>query len=38
MKGTVSFFINGFAALNEFLYVFYYSHMFPRLKKKYGLK
>lgn len=38
MKGPVSFFVNGFAALNEFLYVFYYSHMFPGLKKKYGLK
>ena len=36
-KGILSFFGNGFAALNEFLYVFYYSHMFPKIRKKYGL-
>ena len=38
MKGVVSFFVNGFAALNEFLYVFHYAHMFPEIRKKYELK
>ncbi len=38
MKGAWSFVVNGFSALNEFLYVFYYSHMFPKTKKKYDLK
>lgn len=37
MKGPLSFFGNGFLALNEFLYVFYYSHMFPKIREKYGL-
>ena len=37
MKGPLSFLANGFLALNEFLYVFYYSHMFPGIRKKYGL-
>ncbi|MBQ6118339.1 MAG: B12-binding domain-containing radical SAM protein, partial [Clostridia bacterium] len=37
-NGFSSLFINGFSAANEFLYVFYYSHMFPGVKKKYGLK
>lgn len=37
-KGILSFFINGFAALNEFLYIFYYAHMFPKIRKKYELK
>ena len=38
MKGFVSFFVNGFLALNEFLYVFYYAHMFPDIRKKYDLR
>ena len=38
MKGVISFFVNGFAALHEFLYVFYYAHMFPKVREKYGLK
>ena len=38
MKGILSFFVNAFSAGYEFLYVFYYSHMFPKIKKKYGLK
>lgn len=38
LKGPVSFFINGFSALYEFLYVFWYSHAYPSIKKKYNLK
>ena len=38
MKGPVSFIVNGFSALNEFLYVFYYAHMFPKIRAKYNLK
>ena len=38
MKGAVSFIINGFSALNEFLYVFYYAHRFPKILEKYDLK
>ena len=38
MKGALNFIVNGFAALNEFLYVFFYSHMYPKVKEKYGLK
>ena len=37
-KGVVSFFVNGFVALNEFLYIFYYAHMFPKIRKKYELE
>ena len=37
LKGPVSFFIDGFKALNEFLYVLWYSHAYPKLIKKYGL-
>lgn len=37
MKGPLSFLANGFLALNEFLYVFYYSHRFPKIREKYGL-
>ncbi len=38
MKGALSFIVNGFAAFYEFLYVFYYAHMFPKVREKYGLK
>ncbi|MCR5041985.1 MAG: B12-binding domain-containing radical SAM protein [Clostridia bacterium] len=38
MKGALSFLVNGFAAAYEFLYVFYYSHMFPKIREKYALK
>ena len=37
-NGAVSFFINGFKALKEFLTVFYYSHRYPSVLKKYNLK
>lgn len=37
LKGPVSFLINGFSALYEFLYVFWYSHAYPSIKKKYNL-
>lgn len=37
-KGMVHFFVNAFSAVCEFLYVFRYSHMYPGVKKKYGLK
>lgn len=37
LKGPISFFIDGFKALNEFLYVFWYSHAYPKIIKKYGL-
>ena len=37
-KGILMFFHDGFKALHEFLYVFWYSHAYPRIKKKYGLK
>jgi len=38
MKGPVSFLVNGFSALYEFLYVFWYSHAYPGIIKKYELK
>ena len=38
LKGPVSFVINGFVALNEFLYVLWYSHAYPSVLKKYNLK
>lgn len=37
-KGVLSFFVNGFAAFNEFLYIVYYSHRFPKIREKYNLK
>lgn len=37
-KGFVGFWVNGFKALEEFLHVFYYSHMYPSILKKYNLK
>lgn len=37
LKGPVSFFIDGFKALYEFLYIFWYSHAYPKIIKKYGL-
>ena len=37
-KGIISFFVNGFAALNEFLYIFYYAHRYPEIRKKYDLQ
>ncbi len=37
-NGLISFFINGFKALGTFLYVYYYSHMYYNILKKYNLK
>lgn len=37
-KGPIHFFIDGFSALYEFLYVLWYSHAYPDIKKKYNLK
>ncbi|MBQ2848553.1 MAG: B12-binding domain-containing radical SAM protein [Clostridia bacterium] len=38
LKGPISFWVNGFTALHEFIYIFWYSHMYPKTIKKYGLK
>jgi len=38
LKGPVSFLVNGFAALYEFLYVFWYAHAYTSVKEKYNLK
>ncbi len=38
LKGPVSFFVNGFLALYEFLYIVWYSHAYPNVIKKYNLK
>lgn len=38
LKGPIYFLVNGFSALREFLYVFWYSHAYPGIKKKYDLK
>jgi len=37
-KGVISFVFDAFRALKTFLGVFYYSHMFPAILKKYELK
>lgn len=37
LKGPISFLVNGFSALHEFLYVFWYSHAYPGIIKKYDL-
>ena len=37
-KGVISFFVDGFSAFCEFVYIFWFSHMYPKLRKKYGLK
>ena len=36
-KGPVTFFIDGFKALYEFLYIFWFSHAYPKIIKKYDL-
>ncbi len=38
LKGPVSFLVNGFSALYEFLYVLWYSHAYPVVIKKYNLQ
>lgn len=37
MKGPISFLVDGFTALYEFLYVFWYSHAYTDIIKKYEL-
>ncbi len=37
MKGPISFFVDGFTALFELLYVFWYAHAYPKIIKKYEL-
>ncbi len=36
-KGPIYFLVNGFSAFREFIYVFWYSHMYRDIIKKYGL-
>ena len=38
LKGPGSFFVNGFKALYEFLYILWYSHAYPGIIEKYNLK
>ena len=38
LKGPINFFVNGFSALYEFIYVLWYSHAYPEIIKKYNLK
>ena len=38
LKEPVTFLVNGFSALYEFLYVLWYSHAYPDIIKKYHLK
>lgn len=38
LTGPINFFVNGFSALYEFLYVLWYSHAYPDIIKKYNLK
>lgn len=37
-KGPLFFLIDGFKAFCEFVYVFWYAHFYPGIRKKYGLK
>lgn len=36
-KGPLFFLIDGFKAFKEFSYIFWYSHAYPKIKKKYDL-
>ena len=38
MKGLRSFIYNGFIALREFLYIWWYAHAYPKIREKYDLK
>lgn len=38
MKGAISFLVNGFIALKEFLYIFWYAHAYPKIREKYDLR
>ncbi len=37
-NGIIGFFVNGYKAFCEFVNIFFYSHFFPSIKKKYDLK
>lgn len=37
-KGILMFFHDGFMALHEFLYVFWFAHAYPKIRKKYNLE
>ncbi|MBR5428697.1 MAG: radical SAM protein [Clostridia bacterium] len=37
-RGPLFFFVDGFKAFGEFTHVFWYSHAYPGIRKKYGLK
>ena len=37
-KGPIFFLIDGFKAFGELVYVFWYAHFYPNVRKKYGLK
>ncbi|MBR2590330.1 MAG: B12-binding domain-containing radical SAM protein [Clostridia bacterium] len=37
-KGIISFLVDGFSAFGNFCYIFWFAHMYPRVRKKYGLK
>ena len=38
LKDPISFFANGITAFYEFIYVFWYSHVYPDIRNKYNLK
>ena len=37
-NGIIGFFVNGYKAFTEFISIFFYSHFYRSIKKKYGLK
>ncbi len=37
-KGPIFFMIDGFTALREFTYTFWYSHAYPKIRKKYDIE
>lgn len=38
LKGPISFLVNGFSAFFEFIYIFWYSHAYINIKRKYDLR
>ena len=36
-KGLVLFLVDGFSAFCEFIYIFWFAHVYPGIRKKYGL-
>ncbi|MBQ7740640.1 MAG: B12-binding domain-containing radical SAM protein [Eubacterium sp.] len=37
-KGVILFFVDGFKAFCEFVYTFWYSHAYPKIKRKYDIR